>query len=529
MGVIMNLPLKKLFLILSLAIFLVAPESSYSALVSDNDGAAFVTPAEFDSLRNQFSQQINTMLSDIDSKIDNSINQYLTGIKIAKTTTLSLPLQSWDTVTGLNYDLGNTWQPLDFNLTYNWYQNAHITSSWRQVHWGFAQIDRTRDATTYQPVNLCDAGSESATNPDYVVWEGHAADYRDKVVGAIAVNTYAIDHADSWDGKNGIWVNGSNSVQFSLCNWAKLNTGYYSTFINNANSIWGVRWYIYAAAATTYSWYATVTNYLSRTFSTSIELRENADDEKVTHEHIMHYKKLSNLYLCDKDWKGHLTANPVKTRNDLSYDTQSSLWAASERHYVDSLQTKITTPRTMTAYYRGDYGVNNDTAKIPTIGLVGKTYSSSTIRQMTATWSQVIDGNTYKTENIPVLSDGLAVFAGKRGDKIEWEPVFKNTKAGSSLTTITSQNYELEVMLSAAPFGDEFSSSNIITWVDDDGNTKNTATTVDKKCKIKFTMPRTGVVYCKWRPASTSIRSSLWSADIDLTNCGTYKLTYADS
>ena len=43
----------------------------FAAVVSDNDGSAFITKAEFDSLKNDFQLQINNYNISIDSKIDN--------------------------------------------------------------------------------------------------------------------------------------------------------------------------------------------------------------------------------------------------------------------------------------------------------------------------------------------------------------------------------------------------------------------------------------------------------------------------
>ncbi len=70
-----------------LALFLVVLMSidSFAAVVSDNDGAAFITKAEFDSLKNDFQAELNIINSGIDNKIDGASNAYLTGIKQTKT------------------------------------------------------------------------------------------------------------------------------------------------------------------------------------------------------------------------------------------------------------------------------------------------------------------------------------------------------------------------------------------------------------------------------------------------------------
>ena len=58
--------------------------NSFAAIVSDNDGAAFVTKAEFEALKKDFADQITNYNSSIDSKIDGAIAQYLAGTRLSK-------------------------------------------------------------------------------------------------------------------------------------------------------------------------------------------------------------------------------------------------------------------------------------------------------------------------------------------------------------------------------------------------------------------------------------------------------------
>ena len=58
--------------------------SIIAAVVSDNDGSAFITKAEFDSLKNSFQNQIDSYNIRIDSKIDNAIASYLSGVTVEK-------------------------------------------------------------------------------------------------------------------------------------------------------------------------------------------------------------------------------------------------------------------------------------------------------------------------------------------------------------------------------------------------------------------------------------------------------------
>ena len=66
-----------LFLIVLMSI------ESFAAVVSDNDGAAFITKAEFDSMRIDFQKQMNDFNSTLGDKIDLAVSSYLDGIKIS--------------------------------------------------------------------------------------------------------------------------------------------------------------------------------------------------------------------------------------------------------------------------------------------------------------------------------------------------------------------------------------------------------------------------------------------------------------
>ena len=58
--------------------------SNFAAIVSDNDGSAFVSKAEFDALRIDFSNQIDNYNKSLDGKIDGAIAAYLAGIKLSE-------------------------------------------------------------------------------------------------------------------------------------------------------------------------------------------------------------------------------------------------------------------------------------------------------------------------------------------------------------------------------------------------------------------------------------------------------------
>ena len=63
---------------------------SFAAVVGDNDGAAFITKAEFDSMKNDFQSQLDRYNSSLDNKIDGAIASYLSGVSVAQIVTQPL-------------------------------------------------------------------------------------------------------------------------------------------------------------------------------------------------------------------------------------------------------------------------------------------------------------------------------------------------------------------------------------------------------------------------------------------------------
>ena len=80
----MNKGIRLIKKLVALLLVLLLSIENFAAVVSDNDGSAFITKAEFDSLKNNFQSQIDQYNTSIDSKIDGAIASYLAGINISK-------------------------------------------------------------------------------------------------------------------------------------------------------------------------------------------------------------------------------------------------------------------------------------------------------------------------------------------------------------------------------------------------------------------------------------------------------------
>lgn len=127
----------------SLALFLVVLMgiNTFAAVVGDNDGAAFITKAEFDSLKNSFQSQIDTYNSSIDNKINGAIAAYLAGIVIAKTKNIDLDsTNSWSFPVWIN-DGSNKWN--DYTSTFYECSNPEIHTYQTKLWYDGTQGDNT--------------------------------------------------------------------------------------------------------------------------------------------------------------------------------------------------------------------------------------------------------------------------------------------------------------------------------------------------------------------------------------------------
>ena len=139
---------------IALLLVLLFSIKSFAAVVGDNDGAAFITKAEFDSLKNDFQSQLDRYNSSIDNKIDGAIANYLGGIRIAKTENIdSLYDNSWKWSSDTSYSYDNVSdKKFYFNLLF--YTRTAVYGDGTQAgspayysHWSFEPI--TKAGRTY--------------------------------------------------------------------------------------------------------------------------------------------------------------------------------------------------------------------------------------------------------------------------------------------------------------------------------------------------------------------------------------------
>lgn len=145
-----------LFLVLLLSI------ESFAAVVSDNDGSAFITKAEFDSLKSDFQSQIDRYNTSIDNKIDGAIAGYLAGINMTKKEDLDVLINNYNDMMWVNdlycYHKKRTWAANE-DTSY-----TESTIGWGPLTWMKNRLIR------YNGIDLNGAWL-SGGNSRYIFWE----------------------------------------------------------------------------------------------------------------------------------------------------------------------------------------------------------------------------------------------------------------------------------------------------------------------------------------------------------------------
>lgn len=492
-----------------------------AAVVSDNDGSAFVSKSEFDILKKDFQSQIEKYNTSIDNKIDGAIASYLAGIQMSVEETLDVPYSDFGEVVCMNYHPASTYYALSFVGSY--VRNSYAIQSGdsrglQQCMWHNCKITSNRNSSNYQQVNVVDAGNQSATEPTNVVWIGRSKNYWDSLQVTLTYKDY--DSRTQSDG-NGYWVSNPGSVYSHLCYYARIAPGYYATLPTSGGNIWTPRVYMRNTSVSAATMYVNNGSLQSGTAGTEVQLRE-VSGKKFDYEHIIHWNNIESLRVCDPDWLYSLRASGSVRRDAMTSASTSGTWSILERQ---SNQYRANVGYSTS--YKSSYGSNSDSNSLPTVGMLNSSYTSKTIKQTDRQYKQIIGSNTYtannSTSDSAALLDGFQLFAANKGDVITWIPVFKNSKKGTA-----ADSGPIKLYLAVGPLGATTSlkDSNSVRITDASNNDSSYFLIKNLKQKISFEMPKDGIVYAKWCHETSP--SGNWEISLDLTNCSTYKRKIAD-
>ena len=523
---------------------------SFAAVVSDNDGSAFITKAEFDSLKNNFQSQIDQYNTSIDNKIDGAIASYLAGIKLNKETVYNVEIADWGSVLATNYVLPERWQMPDLNLTFNYnYASTNPNGVWYETWWGTAGIVYNRDTSTIQQIrNLVSAGVESTTTtlPNQVVWLGQSKNYKDKITGVksgVCASVYGRTGTVNEQHRYSYLGNATtNSSVMSIVTALQLESGY--VVGKNVSDIWNSKMYWWDTSGNfTCEIKPTVdSDWVNKDLSTSVSLLY-VDGKQYQNEHIITFDNYNWSQLSDPTWTNTLGENPYFTENDTLTNAnikKAGRWACFEysensmgARAPSSWEASSTTttygiyqPKnaTFAAFYSGDYGTTRTNA-MKSVGVLNKTYTSQNILQWNGNRQSKRDGK--KTIGAINLYNGVLVAYAKADEIFKWEPKITGTYWDPATSTDKVVK-KWRVKLSKKPFGIQDSVSaptDVLKNIDQTEDYLVTSETTGT-CKYNFELGEDTIIYCKWWPDDSNICNNYdWAGALDLTQCGTYSIT----
>lgn len=509
----------------------------FAAVVSDNDGAAFITKAEFDSLKNSFQSQINAFNSGIDAKIESSIASYLANVKIEKKESYKIIpgdltsdvyvnfmnkyIKPEFRLPGLNYDL----------VTHIWYDVVQGDERY-YVIFGNYRVQYNKDwgtnETNRKPLVKLKSGSEGGASNVYY-WDGIANRYNETIT---STNTKYL-HYPTWVGSidNAGYthylalVNPFSFSQYTGSNIINVNM-LTNTSVKYTNS--------HGDNHTVSSW-----DSQKSIFQLAISLDEY-DGAKKDHILISQFDG-STLWDCyNEEFVNYfktssfqsLTAkNLFDTVKSNTYKSEYGMFFAANRQHTDQYWVE----KNMT------WQTSDSETYIPSSGYIGA-LTASNLYLFKNKIKKTFRDSEWEIDPL-TLEKGVPILAAKKDDKIEWDIKFDhvycfNTTPNTSGTNYNDNQNEVDLYFSYVPFTNgvttgsaALDNGNLVKFKEGDVE-KNFFTTTNRKGKIEFKMKKDSIVYMKAVPhwnssASYNGLSDWWDLylNIDGDN-GIFKVVY---
>lgn len=481
--------------------------STNAAVVSDSDGAAFLTKQEFEDMKDGFDKQLTQYADSIDKKVDGAIASYLAGINIMLPSREKMIHYDWNNIEFINYEI----RP-EFKIpSYTWWVTAgfHSTGAYSgSTTPGNAYDRKAANVCGFKKYDKSWSTNETCIRPLATLLHGNESS-----IGKVAWNGCAARWNEKWNFNKFGWgssgnMYGSTDYKVRVFHpFTFLSTGY----IKNKTMIQLLEARLDFLAGS--SW-ATLNNnnveyqatytYEDGFFYFNVSLDQLENGISKLHDHIFVENGASTKqYLSVESF--------VNTINNCTYQTikDADIGAAAG----DS-GTKVTGSRCIyinqTKYQAGYIGSitwSYTNEKMPLVGLLPTQYNtnsiyqeaydvdaSNNIKKRSLTW------NGATVENAPALTlqNGLEVCISEDEKEYRWEIEFDEVTLTSSSGTRKNQN-EVDVYLSTVPFGDGVSTTAPLKIID--GNTeKNYFTTTNRKGTFKWKVQDTKVIYMKCKP-----------------------------
>ena len=539
----MNKGIRLIKRLAALLLVLLLSIESFAAVVSDNDGSAFITKAEFDSLKNNFQAQIDQYNTSIDNKIDGAIASYLAGINMSK----EVKVNVWNS--NRNYVIAKNFVPsVDYRfMKWSLHANLHNRGIPADNHATAVSVVYDDEyipkyGTYYDTRLVVNAGTEReiVNDGDTVFWRGRAKDWRDD----ISLN-FSAHHTKS--NNNYYYIALNQNPTFRAEHLLYLNDiGYDADYSTNFNS------YYKPQLAGTSDWSQnpafTWKDMWSFDYSGFL-IRANLNDvgnQTFDYRYIVDYNDIQYDNLYDVNWVHRISRIPDTNRTIKSWWSDSTYgnWSKSNKWYGYDLpntsqsgtSTSISPHHSNVTAYAIDNTNDGSSVVAWTTGCIDKALRSSEITQERAGIDVIDDTLVFPEPSLNIRS-GSIMLCGKANDIIKWTPVLCNCKYWTTGGSVALSPSDFCMVLSYYPFvdgayvdvsgaipsdidknyklycvSDEMKKdpSEPFEWALNDDNTKI----------INWEMYKDSIVYAKWYPIDSTIRSYNWEATLDLTGTG---------
>lgn len=534
---------------LALLIIIIFCFENYAAIVSDNDGSAFVTKSEFESLKKDFAGQINNYNDSIDAKIDGAIAAYLAGINMQKAQSLDTVLKNWNEVTMRNYEYPNEYEVPGAMISLSYYGSGHNTS-WNRYPsaYGLALVGKSLSNKAKMKSVILIEGNETDYNDlskNKFYWNGLITDYEEKIAMS------KLGYNDSQDVPGAFF-----NVKLGVYDTIKLDTigdAYFSDMSNFWSEKWKPllqgKWENTDHSEVSRDWEPTFSGgffqwsgqYQKENIINKYELTWAAIDQNVINPDFSNsFYTFADNEKTSKDMLDGLSINTSGTwlkmgaeneipETALGTRTSDSFADSAEgtgwrKGYIESHYLPTELSATVYDYTRG--ATSGGEYKIPTLGGLGP-ISSNAIYLQKDNLNYTFKDRDY-TKDITTMNEGFPLIYAKKDSELTWNCTFSNVDG----STAVKNNGEAKVVLSYGEFRDGSESVNN-KYVQADGtigDTEYAFTSKDKACKIKWTMQEDGWIYAKWFPAALTSSSAAaaegWLVTLDGTQSN--KIIYID-
>ena len=530
----------------SMVIFIILFMSfiTIGAAVSDNDGSAFITKAEFDSLKIEFQSQLNQYNVSIDNKIDNAIASYLTSLNISSEVKTSIIMKNWSDVTCYNGSFAPTYDlpSVNIGLTYIhcWPKSMQAVSrrSNRNGWWNISLMFTYSNPGTnniYRPLVTGNTETNQTTN---MVWSGIAYKYMEYW------NMSKTNMQTNGDWL--MWLDGPTTYDYggTLRNTLRFSpSGYYSSPASILATWSPTLFWKYREKSSTGDWNTQniTINSSNDKFSVCVfdVVLGKSGNDTTFHNHIIEYDGNKKWTVSNKDFTSTFRlASSVDSSDLFNATTKTGLTAnwglltnttnTTSGGWTRTYDDQRFSPIDSNSYY--NCGGSSSTPDIedasattlPCIGMLSADQDANDIYQFNDNIIVTFKGKT-TTLSKQTLEKGFPLFYVDKDLEVSWEPVFEKYYKNDGSGWV-EQNDKIKLYLSYGPFSDLTTTTKPVEFTTKNYSTKSTSQVLDLTGdKVSFKSTEDGIIFAKWVPNTTNFATDTWYSTLKLANCNQYK------